>query len=80
MSPLGKKKIIILKKSYYRELFVFAIYRPLMFMFASMASILVLYLMTDQIINAIQSGASVAVIVVQIKSISDVVSICKRHI
>lgn len=61
-----KEKNRNLKKSYYKELLVFAIYRPIMFLFASLASILVLYLMTQEIIKSIAAGQSLIFVVAQI--------------
>lgn len=61
-----KEKNKNLKKSYYKELLVFSIYRPIMFLFASLASILVLYLMAHQIIDAISHGHTLTQVVAQI--------------
>lgn len=55
-----------LRNSYFNELMVFAIYRPLMFLFSMAATITVLYYFSTSIIDMTLAGASTASIILRV--------------
>ena len=55
-----------LRNSYFNELMVFAIYRPLMYLFSMAATITVLYYFASSIIDMTAAGASTASIILRV--------------
>ncbi|MDY0210856.1 MAG: ABC transporter ATP-binding protein [Acholeplasma sp.] len=55
-----------LRKAYFNELMVFAIYRPLMFLFSMVATIIILYYIGNDILSLIENNASPTSIIIKI--------------